>query len=200
MKLDLSPLESAVSQLGKSLELCNSDIVQQFPVIRNQMRAGAIQAFGFTYELCVGMLKRYLREISANPQEIDRMSFRDLIRQAIGQGLLCSELDVWMQYRDSCNTTSYVYNEQRAQNIFQNIPAFLKDARYLLAQLQGRSWHSCKRGADILTNRVDIRPDHLEIVQGILRKHLPEDVKVWVFGSRAHGTTRDSSDLDLALP
>ena len=46
---------------------------------------------------------------------------------------------------------------------------------------------------------VDIRPDHLEIVQGILREHLPVDVKVWVFGSRTNWTTKDSSDLDIAL-
>ena len=46
---------------------------------------------------------------------------------------------------------------------------------------------------------MDIRPDHLEIVQGILREYLPEGVKVWVFGSRANWTTKDSSDLDLAL-
>ena len=50
-----------------------------------------------------------------------------------------------------------------------------------------------------MTSPVDIRPDHLEIVQGILREHLPVDVKVWVFGSRANWTTKDSSDLDLAL-
>lgn len=46
---------------------------------------------------------------------------------------------------------------------------------------------------------VDIRPDHLEIVQDILREHLPMDVKVWVFGSRANWSTKDSSDLDLAV-
>ena len=34
---------------------------------------------------------------------------------------------------------------------------------------------------------------------GILHEHLPVDVKVWVFGSRANWTTKDSSDLDLAL-
>ena len=50
-----------------------------------------------------------------------------------------------------------------------------------------------------LTSPVDIRPDHLAIVQGILREHLPVDAKVWVFGSRANWTTKDSSDLDLAL-
>ncbi len=50
-----------------------------------------------------------------------------------------------------------------------------------------------------LTSPVDIRPDQLEIVQNILLKHLPAGVKVWVFGSRANWTTKDSSDLDLAL-
>ena len=49
------------------------------------------------------------------------------------------------------------------------------------------------------TSPVDIRPDHLEIVQEILRAHLPAGFKVWVFGSRANWTTKDSSDLDLAV-
>ena len=50
-----------------------------------------------------------------------------------------------------------------------------------------------------MTTAIDIRADHLEIVQDILSEHLPPDVKVWVFGSRANWTTKDSSDLDLAL-
>ena len=49
------------------------------------------------------------------------------------------------------------------------------------------------------TSPVDIRPDHLEIVRDILRAHLPAGFKVWVFGSRANWTTKDSSDLDLAV-
>ena len=49
------------------------------------------------------------------------------------------------------------------------------------------------------TSPVDIRADHLEIVQDILRSQLPAGVKVWVFGSRANWTTKDSSDLDLAV-
>ena len=49
------------------------------------------------------------------------------------------------------------------------------------------------------TSPVDIRPDHLEIVQNILREHLPAGFQVWVFGSRANWATKDSSDLDLAV-
>ena len=50
-----------------------------------------------------------------------------------------------------------------------------------------------------LTSPVDIRADHLEIVQDILCTHLPAGFEVWVFGSRANWTTKDSSDLDLAV-
>ena len=46
---------------------------------------------------------------------------------------------------------------------------------------------------------VDIRPDHLQDVQKILAVHLPPDAQVWVFGSRASYTGKDTSDLDLAL-
>ena len=49
------------------------------------------------------------------------------------------------------------------------------------------------------TSPVDIRPDHLKIVRNILREHLPAGFKVWAFGSRANWTTKDSSDLDLAV-
>ena len=49
------------------------------------------------------------------------------------------------------------------------------------------------------TSPVDIRADHLEIVQDILCTHLPAGFEVWVFGSRANWTTKDSSDLDLAV-
>ncbi len=50
-----------------------------------------------------------------------------------------------------------------------------------------------------MASKIDIRPDHLEIVQNILREHLPLDVKIWVFGSRAKWSAKDYSDLDLAL-
>ena len=50
-----------------------------------------------------------------------------------------------------------------------------------------------------MTAAIDLRPDHRKIVEDILRDHLPDGVKVWVFGSRAEWTTKDSSDLDLAL-
>ena len=50
-----------------------------------------------------------------------------------------------------------------------------------------------------MTPTIDIRADHLRIVQDVLHQHLPAGVKVWVLGSRATRVTKDSSDLSLAL-
>lgn len=45
---------------------------------------------------------------------------------------------------------------------------------------------------------IDVRPDLWRIVSGILQKHVPQ-YEVWAFGSRAKGTAKPHSDLDLAV-
>ncbi|MGH7110249.1 MAG: nucleotidyltransferase family protein [Stellaceae bacterium] len=45
----------------------------------------------------------------------------------------------------------------------------------------------------------DLPADHRRLVRDILRAHLPQGVRAWVFGSRATGRARRYSDLDLAL-
>jgi len=50
-----------------------------------------------------------------------------------------------------------------------------------------------------MNHKIDLKPDHKTIVQKILAQHLPENAKVWVFGSRATGQARRGSDLDLAI-
>lgn len=48
------------------------------------------------------------------------------------------------------------------------------------------------------TPPIDMRPDHWAIVRDILCKHVPGR-EVWAFGSRARGTAKRYSDLDLAV-
>ncbi len=45
---------------------------------------------------------------------------------------------------------------------------------------------------------IDILPEHWIIVRDILRKHVPQ-YTVWAFGSRARGTAKPFSDLDLVI-
>lgn len=46
---------------------------------------------------------------------------------------------------------------------------------------------------------IDMRPEDLKITRQILAKHLLPNTTVWVFGSRAKGTARTFSDLDLMI-
>ena len=50
-----------------------------------------------------------------------------------------------------------------------------------------------------MTAALDLRDDHADIVRGVLRAHLPQGARAYVFGSRAHGGARRYSDLDLAI-
>jgi predicted nucleotidyltransferase len=46
---------------------------------------------------------------------------------------------------------------------------------------------------------IDIEQKHLKIIQSILKQHLSNNIKVWVFGSRAKKNAREFSDVDLVL-
>ncbi len=45
---------------------------------------------------------------------------------------------------------------------------------------------------------IDIRPEELSIVRGILQKHIPQ-YEVWAFGSRVTNNAKPFSDLDLVI-
>jgi nucleotidyltransferase substrate binding protein (TIGR01987 family) len=138
-QLDLSSLSRAIAQLEQSLKYYDSKIVQSDPGLVLQLRAAAIQAFEFTYELSWKMLKRYLEMTSPDPQEIEAMSFVDLIRTGCEKGLLLSDITDWKQFRYERSITSHTYDEAKSISVFQNIPTFLKEAKFLLHKLQERA-------------------------------------------------------------
>ena len=138
MVLDLSPLEDAVTQLEEALELYDSDLALSDPRLKRHLRAAVIQAFAFTYELSFRMLRRYLDLASPNPAEIDGIVFNDVVREAYKQSLLRSELPEWLEFRRNRGTTSHTYNEEKAQKVFESVPDFLQEARYLLNRLHER--------------------------------------------------------------
>jgi nucleotidyltransferase substrate binding protein (TIGR01987 family) len=103
-----------------------------------QLRAAAIQAFKFTYELSVKMMRRYIKLVSLNPAKFEDISFADLVREACDRGLLSSDLVAWKRFRQERGMTSHTYDQDKAIEIFEEIPVFLSEAQYLLAQLDRR--------------------------------------------------------------
>jgi hypothetical protein len=132
-KLNLAPLEKAVSRLTEGLARYEKDITD------TQIRDGLFQRFEFSYEISHKMLKRHLEAVSPTPEQFDAMAFADLIRSANEQGLLLGDWSAWKIYREMRSKTSHTYDEEIAIEVVQGIPAFLEEARHLLKQLQERN-------------------------------------------------------------
>ena len=132
MKLDTTSLGNAVRRLRDGLARHEREQTDE------QIRDGLIQRFEFTYELSHKMLRRYLKETAASPDEIERMPFADLVRTANAQSLLRSDWPAWRQLREMRTRTSQTYNARLASQVVATIPAFLEEAEHLYAELQRR--------------------------------------------------------------
>lgn len=131
--LDLSPLSNATVRLDEGIARYQTDPSD------TQIRDGLIQRFEFTYEISHKMLKRYMEMASATPEQFDGMPFQDLIRSGNAQGLLLSDWPRWRTFRDTRSKTSHTYDEAKALEVVAEIPAFLREAKFLLGQLKGRT-------------------------------------------------------------
>jgi nucleotidyltransferase substrate binding protein (TIGR01987 family) len=132
MKLEFSSFEKALASLDEAL--------MEYDRTQNQfVKDACIQRFEYTYELAHKLLKRQLEAMSANPSEIDQMSFPDMIRTGAERGLLLNSWDKWKLFRHARNATNHAYNEKKANEVFVRIPAFRDEAAFLLARLQERN-------------------------------------------------------------
>jgi nucleotidyltransferase substrate binding protein (TIGR01987 family) len=136
MRLDLTSLRSALAALEKSLGFLNSDLAQD-PDLREQFRAAAVQAFEFTHELAFKMLKRQLRQMTADPAAIDKMAYMDVVRSGAEAGLI-ADVARFRDYREKRNITSHVYDQAKAEQIEAILNDFRDDVRRLLTALEQR--------------------------------------------------------------
>jgi nucleotidyltransferase substrate binding protein (TIGR01987 family) len=132
MSLDITSLGNAVGRLREGLERHKREPTDE------QLRDGLIQRFEFTYELTHKMLKRYLKETAASPDEIDRMPFADLVRSGNAQGLLRDDWPAWRRFREMRARTSHTYDAEVTSQVASAIPGFLEEAEHFYAELQRR--------------------------------------------------------------
>ena len=138
MKLDYSALERAVAQLQKSFDYFHSSLAREDSDLREQFRAATIQAFEFTYELAVKMIRRQLAQIVSNPNELHQIDFADLMRIAADASVV-REAPPYFLYRELRNKTSHTYNSKQAERTVAVTDEFLRDVRFLLKELKRRN-------------------------------------------------------------
>ena len=130
--LDITPLVNAIARLQEGLGRHHAEPADE------QLRDGLIQRFEFTYELCHRVLRRFIRRNAASAEEVDRMTFQDLIRTANQQALLSGDWPTWHRYRDVRALAGYAYQADTARQVAAAIPAFIAEAGYLRDQLLAR--------------------------------------------------------------
>ena len=129
-KPDTLPFERAIQRLEEGLARHRSDKTDAL------IRDGLIYRFKLTYELGHKILKRYLKYVSANPEQLDRMTFQDLIRTANEQNLLLGEWIDWRCFREMRAKSSDAYNEDISLEVLAVIPRFIEEAAYLRDKLR----------------------------------------------------------------
>ena len=139
MALDLSSLKKAVSALTSVL--AKSDDARFMShlddVAANAIKAGVVQHFEFTYELCWKFMKRWL-EMNISPAVADGVTRRELFRLA-AENRLIDDVEQWMRYHEARNLASHIYQPEVANRVYNTAHDFAPDAARLLAALEARN-------------------------------------------------------------
>ena len=138
MPLDLSSLQKAVRSLDRALGVAAPGRLESMPAEQQEViKAGVIQNFEFTYELCWKFMKRWL-ESNISPMIADGVTRRELFRLA-AENLLIEDVEQWMIYHDARNQTAHIYDLEIAQEVYETTRGFVRDARKLLQALEARN-------------------------------------------------------------
>ena len=116
LQLDITSLANAIAQLEQSLMYYHSEIVQQDPGLVLQLRAAAIQAFEFTYELAWKTMQDYLQFKGYD----GIVGPRPVIEQSFQMGLIEDGLK-WMEMLIDRNLTTHTYDHKTTLKIIRHI-------------------------------------------------------------------------------
>lgn len=139
MMLDLASLNKAIKALKAALGVASSEaqMSKMSQDAKDTIRAGVIQSFEFTYELCWKFMKRWL-ENNLGSAYVDGVNRRELFRLGAEHHLI-SQVDKWMEYHDQRNETAHTYDQKTAEEVFATAKDFLQDAEELLVNLVKRN-------------------------------------------------------------
>jgi nucleotidyltransferase substrate binding protein (TIGR01987 family) len=137
--LELSSLQIAVAALAAVLARSDdADLMSHLDdVTRNAIRAGVIQHFEFTSELCWKFIKRWL-EMNISATAADGVTRRELFRLG-AENRLIDDVEQWMRYHEARNVTSHTYQPEIAERVYNTAHDFTRDAARLLAALEARN-------------------------------------------------------------
>jgi nucleotidyltransferase substrate binding protein (TIGR01987 family) len=136
MPLDFTSLKQAIGALQRALASCarNKNNQSLSTEDKETLKAGVIQNFEVTYEVCWKFLKRWL-ELNMADTVVDGLPRRELFRKAQENGLI-KDISKWFAYHNARNETVHTYNSAKAETVYSLAVSFLQDAQDLLKALE----------------------------------------------------------------
>ena len=125
--MNILSLEQSAQNLEKALEVYHKNVES------GVLKDACIYRFKNTYEITLKMIKRYLKETSSNPFEIEKLTFNQMIKKAFEASLIKSEVKDWKKFRDCRIKVSESYQEEVVDEILKAVPLFLKEVKYLIS-------------------------------------------------------------------
>lgn len=139
MKLDLSSLKRAIGSMEKALQITEGKFIQQ-DISTDEielLKAGVIQNFEITYELCWKFMKRWI-ESNVSAEVVDGVPRKELFRLA-AENRLITDVDEWMEYHRARNISSHIYDHKISDEVYQISQKFSGAASQLLKNLEMRN-------------------------------------------------------------
>lgn len=114
------------------LKMAFTRLKEAVPEVKNQLdKDGTIQRFEFVFELVWKTLKDYAEDKGRQ----DAVSPKDAFRVAADLGLIEDPL-VWFEFLKSRNEAAHLYDEQKADEVFSQIPNFIVSVENLISKIE----------------------------------------------------------------
>ena len=127
--MDISALQNAIKSL--------KDAYSEYNKTENEyVRDSVIQRFEYTYALAIKFIQRYIELNIPNQEDLSTLTFNQLIRQANEMGILLSNLEQWIVFRQKRNITSHTYNIEKAKEVISIVGQFIEEIEFLVDKIK----------------------------------------------------------------
>lgn len=130
MKTDTLYYERCINTLEKAYELLTKANPENIDY--DMYRSASIKEFEIILEQSAKLLRKVLKPYFHSSKEADKLSFKDVFRQALLRSIITVEMcERWLVYRDNRNSTAHDYGVNFAKETLTLMPHFIADAKTL---------------------------------------------------------------------
>ncbi len=106
-------------------------------LIVEALKESCIQRFEICFNISHAYIRKYLLQEMGVKNVLDAP--KALFRQAFTANVI-DDAEIWLVFTDARNATSHIYSEEKAAEVFAQIPDFIREAIMLYETMTGDTW------------------------------------------------------------